>query len=77
MIGRFSALGAAAWLLGASLVIYSHWMPIDTLLLVGSIEVNFFIGLRLSQRTPAAKRWLTLGIVFNLGLLAEFKYAPD
>ena len=75
MIGRFSALGAAAWLLGASLVFYSHWMPMDTLLLVGSIAVNFFIGLRLSQRTPAAKRWLTLGIVFNLGLLAGFKYA--
>ena len=42
MIGRFSALGAAAWLLGASLVFYSHWMPMDTLLLVGSIAVNFF-----------------------------------
>jgi alginate O-acetyltransferase complex protein AlgI len=75
MIGRFSALGAAAWLLGASLVFYSHWMPADTLLLVGSIAANFYVGMRISQHTPAAKRWLILGIGFNLGLLAWFKYA--
>ena len=75
MIGRFSPLGSAAWLLGASLVFYSHWMPADTLLLVGSIVVNFWIGMRISEQTPAAKRWLTLGVAFDLGLLAWFKYA--
>ncbi len=40
-----------------------------------SIGVNFFIGLRLSAATPAAKRWLVAGIAFDLGVLAYFKYA--
>ena len=75
MIGRFSAMGAAAWLMGASLVFYSHWMPADTLLLLGSIVVNFLIGMRISARPAAAKRWLIGGIAFDLGMLAYFKYA--
>jgi alginate O-acetyltransferase complex protein AlgI len=74
-IGRFSSAGAAAWLLGASLFFYSHWAPADTLLLVASIAVNLFIGMRISGAGAGAKRWLILGIIFNLGALASFKYA--
>ena len=75
MIGRFSPRGAAAWLLGASLVFYSHWMPADTLLLLASIVVNFAVGMRITVGGVCARRWLALGISFNLGLLAYFKYA--
>ena len=75
VIGRFSAPAAAAWLLGASLVFYSHWMPADTLLLLASIGVNFGVGMRISAGGAAARRWLTAGIAFNLGLLGYFKYA--
>lgn len=75
MVGRFSPRGAAAWLLGASLVFYSHWMPADTLLLLLSIAVNFAVGMRISGGGPQARRWLTAGITFDLGLLAYFKYA--
>jgi len=75
MVGRFSHRGAAAWLLGASLVFYSHWMPTDTLLLLASIGVNFAIGMRITNGGANARRWLATGITFNLGLLAYFKYA--
>lgn len=78
-IGRLSHTGAAAWLLGASLVFYGYWMPAFTLLLVGSIAANFVIGLRIQRAaavlSAAAKRWMILGVVFDLGLLAYFKYA--
>ncbi len=73
--GRLAAGAAAAWLLGASLVFYSHWEPTDTLLLLVSIGVNFAIGARLAGGSPVGRRWLALGIAFDLGLLAFFKYA--
>ena len=75
MLGRFSSRGAAIWLLGASLVFYSHWMPADTLLLLASIGVNFAIGMRISGGGVGAQRWLAAGITFDLGLLAYYKYA--
>ena len=75
MLGRFSSRGAAIWLLGASLVFYSHWMPADTLLLLASIGVNFAIGMRISGGGVGAQRWLAAGITFDLGLLAFYKYA--
>jgi alginate O-acetyltransferase complex protein AlgI len=78
--GRFSPQAAAAWLLLASLVFYGYWMPVFTGLLVGSIVCNFGIGLRIASevgvgRIAVAKTWLVLGVVFNLALLAYFKYA--
>ena len=83
-IGRFSHRGAAAWLFIASLVFYGYWLPVFTLLLAGSICVNFFIGRRIAsaasaigprQRWGHSRYWLVLGIGINLGLLAYFKYA--
>ncbi len=74
LIGRVSKAGAAAWLLCASLLFYSHWKPVDTLMLIVSISINFWIGSRIS-RGHAARRWLAAGLVFDLGLLAYFKYA--
>jgi alginate O-acetyltransferase complex protein AlgI len=79
-IGRRSHAGAAAWLLLASLFFYGYWMPAFTLLLLLSIAVNFVTGRHIARRVRSearaqAKRWLVLGIVFNLGLLGYFKYA--
>lgn len=79
-IGRHSHAGAATWLLAASVFFYGYWMPEFTLLLLASIAVNFWIGLQMMAANAAedrrrSKRWLIGGIVFDLGLLAYFKYA--
>jgi alginate O-acetyltransferase complex protein AlgI len=80
LLGRRSHSAAAAWLLLASLFFYGYWMPAFTTLLLASIAANFVIGRHITRRIQAgvraeAKRWLVLGIVFNLGLLGYFKYA--
>jgi alginate O-acetyltransferase complex protein AlgI len=84
LIGRRSPSAAAGWLFLASLFFYGYWMPQFTLLLLLSIGVNFWLGLRMlkvlstagaGEKTASAKRWLVAGVVFNLGLLAYFKYA--
>src|SRR5215510_13680154 len=82
-IARVSHYAAATWLFLASLFFYGYWMPEFTLLLVASIVVNFRIGAFISRRIAAggnserlsARAALIVGIVFNLGLLAYFKYA--
>ncbi len=84
LLGRRSGTWAAAWLFAASTFFYGYWMPEFTLLLLGSIAVNFTVGQRIGLALGQGRRvfgrpvptlWLTAGIVFNLGLLAYFKYA--
>jgi alginate O-acetyltransferase complex protein AlgI len=80
MGGRYSRTAAAVWLFIASVVFYGYWMPVFTGLLLGSIGINFFIGLRIARSlggaNPArARLWLVLGITIDLVLLAYFKYA--
>lgn len=78
LLGRRSPTWAAAWLLAASVFFYGYWMPVFTLLLLASIAGNFAFGKRIAQTkvgSRAANIWLTAGIVFDLGLLAYFKYA--
>ncbi len=80
VLGRRSQRAAAAWLFGVSLFFYGWWMPKFTLLLLASIGVNFSLGLRIArvvdaQGQAAGRRWLTLGVAFNLLLLGYFKYA--
>lgn len=79
-IGRRSMVAAAAWLFAASVFFYGYWMPEFTLLLLASIAVNFRVGAaiqsaRREQRMARGKSWLVAGLIFNLGLLAYFKYA--
>ena len=77
LLGPRSPRLAAGWLFAASLFFYGYWMPEFTLLLVGSICWNFFVGTRIAQ-SPArgdARRWLVAGIAVDLALLAYFKYA--
>lgn len=66
------------WLVLASLFYYGWWKPEFVLLLLFSITVNLVFGKilingKLSRR--ASRAVLTVGIVFNLGLLGYFKYA--
>lgn len=82
-IARFSHTGAALWLFVASVFFYGYWMPEFTLLLLGSIVGNFFIGSKISSLVDAdganqrarSKSWLVLGVAVNLVLLGYFKYA--
>jgi alginate O-acetyltransferase complex protein AlgI len=80
LLGRRSPSAAAGWLFLASLVFYGYWMPAFTALLLASIAVNFLAGRHIARQVSAgrpavAKRWLVAGLVFNLSLLAYFKYA--
>lgn len=80
VVGRYSRDAAAFWLFAASVFFYGYWMPQFTLLLLSSIITNFLIGRRIGEARaaegglPRAKRWMIGGVVFNLALLAYFKY---
>ncbi len=59
---------------------YGWWNPIYLLLVGGSMAVNYTLGqyiagAREAETAKRARNILITGIVFNLGLLAYFKYA--
>ncbi|MDJ0614897.1 MAG: MBOAT family protein [Rhizobiaceae bacterium] len=61
------------WLIVASLGFYMWWKPIYVLLLLGSIGFNYLLHLRL--KASPTKALFGFGVIFNLGVLALFKYA--
>jgi len=68
------------FLLLASVVFYSYWDWRYLPLLLVSIFCNLMVGNRIvtnrAQTNPSQSRiWLIFGLVFNLSLLAFFKYA--
>ena len=67
------------WLLiAASLVFYAWGEPLYVLLMVFSAAVNYFLALAAGKRAGEGKSVLalkTVAVVFNIGLLAVFKYA--
>ncbi|MBG6158888.1 D-alanyl-lipoteichoic acid acyltransferase DltB (MBOAT superfamily) [Labrenzia sp. EL_159] len=65
--------GIIWWLILASLAFYGWWTPIYLPLLLGSVVINF--GFHRILRTVRDRFILICGIVFNLGLIAVFKYA--
>ena len=65
--------GIIWWLTIASLVFYAWWTPIYLPLLLGSVAVNF--GFHRVLRKYPDRYLLTVGIAFNLSLIAVFKYA--
>jgi len=69
--------GRNALLLLASLVFYAWGEPVYVFLMIGSIGVNWLVGLLMARfaDTPREKLVLALGIVFDLAVLAYFKYA--
>jgi alginate O-acetyltransferase complex protein AlgI len=78
--------GAKVWLVGGSLLFYSWWNPIYLPLILMSIFFNYATGTGLgksfagndrhSKTKPrlSRKSLLTTGILFNISLLAYFKY---
>lgn len=55
-----------------SLLFYAWGEPVYVLLLLASVTVNYFVGLGIAKKGKPA---LVIGLVFNIGLLAVFKYA--
>jgi alginate O-acetyltransferase complex protein AlgI len=79
LIGKRNARSAAGFLALASLFFYGWWSVKALPLLVASICVNYWFGLRLSpapgRDDRKRKSLLVLALVVNLGVLAVFKYA--
>lgn len=61
-------------LLTASYAFYLSWSPAYGGLLAASTVINYAIGRRLADSADP-KRLLAAGVIFNLGLLAFFKYS--
>ncbi len=64
------------FLLIANLFFYAYGEPVYVLLMMGSIIVNYILGIAIEKcRGKAAKRtWLIGGVVINLAALGVFKY---
>ncbi|MDG2336036.1 MAG: MBOAT family O-acyltransferase [Myxococcota bacterium] len=62
------------FLLAASLLFYSLWLPAYLILLLADIAVNYAL-LRRMQASSRPKIYLIAAIAFTLGLLGSFKYA--
>ena len=64
-------------LLLSSYLFYGAWDWRFLGLIIGSTLVDWLIGLRLGQEgTDRSRRtWIALSVVWNLGILAFFKYA--
>lgn len=70
-------LGSKVWLVGGSLLFHGYWNIAYIPLLLLSIFVNFFVGSALANDRPmrvTRKQLLIFGILFNVALLAYFKY---
>ena len=82
LLQRFSGAKAAkVWLVAASLYFYAYWNVAYLPLIIVSILVNYAVAnllhrakSRQSVAVISAKSILIMGIIFNLGLLAYFKY---
>jgi alginate O-acetyltransferase complex protein AlgI len=64
---------AKLWLIASSIVFYANFIPIHLLVLGGSTVTNFLLGCRLLE--ARSRLVLSVGIAFNLLILAIFKYA--
>ena len=66
------------WLVLASLFFYGWWKPLNLPLIIVSILVNYGLGYLLGnvlEKATVKKGVLSLGIIFNLGLICYFKYS--
>ena len=62
-------------LLVASSYFYMAFVPVYILILAFTILVDYFGGILIERNEGAArKRWLTLSVIANLGVLSFFKY---
>lgn len=78
LLRRQAPVWPILWIVLASLFYYGWWKPQFLLLLLASITVNLVLAkliLRNNQSRALSRFVLTLGLLFNLSLLAYFKYA--
>lgn len=78
VLARWRNSAALAWLALASLYFYGYWDARYVGLLLASISINYLLahGLVALRLTPhRAKALLVVALIFNLTLLAYFKYA--
>ncbi len=68
-------LASKTLLVLSSLFFYAWWNPIYLPLILVSMFVNYGIGTALSKTEKYKKTLLTIGVIFNVGLLGYFKYA--
>ncbi|HQQ73858.1 MAG TPA: MBOAT family protein [Pseudomonadales bacterium] len=79
LAARFRHEAAAVWLALCSLFFYGYWDIHYVPLLLLSIAVNYQISKQITSRIENhqqqhAKIWLITGLIFDLGLLAHYKY---
>jgi alginate O-acetyltransferase complex protein AlgI len=75
LIAKTSHPGAIIWLAFASLFFYGYWSLYSLPILVSSVCINYWFGLQVSnQQSKHRKTMLVLALIFNLSLLAYFKY---
>ena len=77
LLEQRSLTGRRVFLLAASDAFYAWWRADFRLLLMGSTLVNYMLGREIEQRRArfADRRAILIaGLVFNLGLIAVFKY---
>jgi len=76
LISSRSNYWGLAWLTLASILFYAYWSLYSLPILIGSVLINYFIGIFLaSQNTYYRKSVLTLAIIANIMVLGYFKYA--
>lgn len=76
LMARDKSTLATLWLVASSLFFYGWWAPSYLLLLLISIGFNFGLGRVLAASQDLNRKALLLiGLTFNLGLLAYYKYA--
>jgi len=81
LFGRMSRNWALGWLILASVVFYAYWRPLNLLVIGPSLVANYFFGRALlklaGDESKARIRAYTLaaGVIFNICVLAYFKYA--
>ena len=66
--------GKCAWLLFCSYVFYGWTSPEFCLLLLCSTLVDYGLAKAMEDRPTQRKVWLSLSLLFNLGVLIGFKY---
>lgn len=76
-IFSFSRVMQNMWLLIVSLLFYAWGEPAFVFILIGSIIINWISGLliaALDDRRKPRKTILVINLIFNIGILAVFKY---
>ena len=77
LLEKSALTGRRVFLLLASYAFYAWWQADFLLLLCGSTLVNYALGREIEQRHARRhdrRMFLIAGLVFNLGLIATFKY---